>query len=359
MGRNLLLNFADHGFSAAGYDKDQAQVNALVRASDGKNSYATCDLAEFIGRLQNPRNIILLVPAGKVVDSVIAELLPYLAADDLIIDSGNSYYKDTDIRSSELKAKRIHFLGMGISGGEEGARHGPSLMPGGPQAVYERVRPALEAVAAKVNGVPCVTWLGPGSAGHFVKMVHNGMEYGLMQLLTEAYDLMKRGLGMDDDEMGSVFKEWNTEELNGYLMEITGNIFSKRDRETGKRLIDEILDVARQKGTGMWTSQSAMELHVPVPTIDIAVAMRDLSVFEAERTQASALYPDPDSRITVDRDNFPRAIERGGLRRVRHYLCARHGFVVRRFKKLWLQPQAGIHRPHLARRMHHPGRFVG
>jgi 6-phosphogluconate dehydrogenase len=183
------------------------------------------------------------------------------------------------LRAGKLADQGIHFLGVGVSGGEEGARHGPSIMPGGPKEVYERIRPIFESAAAKVNGNPCVTWLGPGSAGHFVKMVHNGIEYGVMQLIAETYDLMKRGWGMNDDEVGEVYTSWNKGELNGYLVEITGHIFSKQDKKTGKRLIDEILDVARQKGTGMWTSQSAMELQVPIPTIDLAVAMRDLSVF--------------------------------------------------------------------------------
>jgi 6-phosphogluconate dehydrogenase len=193
---------------------------------------------------------------------------------------------------------------VGVSGGEEGARHGPSIMPGGPKEAYERVRPVFEAVAARVNGDPCVTWLGPGSAGHFVKMVHNGIEYAVMQLIAETYDLMKRGLGMNDDEMRETYAVWNKGELNGYLMEITSHIFAKRDEQTGKRLIDEILDVAKQKGTGMWTSQSAMELQVPIPTIDMAVAMRDLSVFAKEREEASRLLLRPIRRFEGDRNNF-------------------------------------------------------
>ena len=208
------------------------------------------------------------------------------------------------MRARNLAAKGIHFLGVGVSGGEEGARHGPSIMPGGPKEAYERVRPVFEAAAAKVNGDPCVTWLGPGSAGHFVKMVHNGIEYGVMQLIAETYDLMKRGLGLNDDEMHEVYALWNKGELNGYLVEITSHIFSKQDEKTGKRLIDEILDVAKQKGTGMWTSQSAMELQVPIPTIDLAVAMRDLSVFAKEREQASAIYQRSMRRFTGDRNTF-------------------------------------------------------
>jgi 6-phosphogluconate dehydrogenase len=247
---------------------------------------------------------MMLVPAGAPVDSVIKDVLPHLDKGDLIIDAGNSYFKDTDLRARNLAAKGIQFLGVGVSGGEEGARHGPSIMPGGPKEAYDRVRPIFEAAAAKVNGDPCVTWLGPGSAGHFVKMVHNGIEYGVMQLIAETYDLMKRGLGLSDDKLHDVFSAWNKGELNGYLVEITSQIFSKQDEKTGKRLIDEILDVAKQKGTGMWTSQSAMELQVPIPTIDLAVAMRDLSVFTKEREQASVIYPPSPPHFAGDLDIF-------------------------------------------------------
>jgi 6-phosphogluconate dehydrogenase len=304
MGRNLLLNMADHGFPVAGYDKDQAKVEALRKESAKRNICGAADIKEFIGLLRKPRAVMLLVPAGAPVDSVINDLLPHLEQGDLIIDGGNSYFKDTDVRVRNLAAKGIQFLGVGVSGGEEGARHGPSIMPGGPKAAYERVRPIFEAAAAKVNGDPCVTWLGPGSAGHFVKMVHNGIEYGVMQLITETYDLMKRGLGMNDDEVHEVYALWNQGELNGYLVEITSHIFSKQDEKTGQRLIDEILDVAKQKGTGMWTSQSAMELQVPIPTIDLAVAMRDLSGFAKEREQAGAIYQRPIRRFIGGRDTF-------------------------------------------------------
>jgi 6-phosphogluconate dehydrogenase len=247
---------------------------------------------------------MLLVPAGAPVDSVIKDVLPHLDKGDLIIDAGNSYFKDTDVRARNLAAKGIQFLGVGVSGGEEGARHGPSIMPGGPKEAYGRVRPVFEAVAAKVNGDPCVTWLGPGSAGHFVKMVHNGIEYAVMQLIAETYDLMKRGFALSDDQLREVFNAWNKGELNGYLMEITSHIFSKVDERTGQRLIDEILDVAKQKGTGMWTSQSAMELQVPIPTIDLAVAMRDLSVFAKERELASTIFQRSQRRLTGEHDRF-------------------------------------------------------
>ncbi len=304
MGRNLVLNMADHGFSVVGYDRESSQVEALRKEAVERNIRGAVNIHDFIALLRKPRAIMMLVPAGAPVDSVIRDLLPHLDRGDLIIDAGNSYFKDTDLRASSLTAKGIQFLGVGVSGGEEGARHGPSIMPGGPKEAYERVRSVFEAAAAKVNGEPCVTYLGPGSAGHFVKMVHNGIEYGVMQLIAEAYDLMKRSSGLNDDELHDVFSSWNKGELNGYLMEITSHIFSKKDEKTGKRMVDEILDVAKQKGTGMWTSQSAMELQVPIPTIDLAVAMRDLSVFAKERQQAGAIYQRSRRRSTSDREAF-------------------------------------------------------
>ena len=293
MGRNLLLNMADHGFSVAGYDNDPAKVEALRTEAHGRDIYCTGYLREFITSIRKPRAIILLVPAGAPVDMVINEMVPYLEKDDLIIDSGNSYFKDTNVRTIKLREKNIQFMGMGISGGEEGARKGASIMPGGSRKSYERIQPVLEAVAAKVNGEPCVACLGSLSAGHFVKMVHNGIEYGIMQLIAETYAVMKQGLGLSDEEIHNVYTSWNNTEVNSYLIEITGHIFGKVDDKTGKRLIDEILDVARQKGTGMWTSQSAMELQVPIPTIDMAVAMRDLSTFEKQRSSANSIYQRP------------------------------------------------------------------
>jgi 6-phosphogluconate dehydrogenase len=304
MGRNLLLNMADHGHSVAGYDKDAAKVAALRQEAENRDIGGAADIKEFIALLRKPRAVMMLVPAGPPVDSVINDLLAHLQPGDLIIDAGNSFFKDTDVRLRNLATKAIQFLGVGVSGGEEGARHGPSIMPGGPKEAYERVRSVLEAVAARVSGDPCVTYLGPGSAGHFVKMVHNGIEYGVMQLIAETYDLMKRGLGLNDDQLRDVYSKWNNGELNGYLMEISSHIFGKVDGTTGRRLIDEILAVAKQKGTGMWTSQSAMELQVPIPTIDLAVAMRDLSVFVKEREQSSAIYQRSIRQFNNDRDTF-------------------------------------------------------
>lgn len=309
MGRNLMLNMADHGFSVAGYDNNTAQVATLQQESGERKISCTSDIGAFVNLLRSPRTIMVLVPAGAPVDSVIKDLIPHLQAGDLIIDGGNSYFKDTDVRGRDLAGQGIQFMGMGVSGGEEGARRGPSLMPGGPKESYARVQAIFEAAAAKVNGEPCVSWLGPASTGHFVKMVHNGIEYGLMQLIAEAYDLMKRGLGLTNDELQGIFSIWNQGELNGYLMEITAEIFAKKDDKTDKRLIDEILDVARQKGTGMWTSQSAMELQVPIPTIDVAVAMRDLSVFEGERKQVSQIYKVGSGPFKGDRKVFLSQLE--------------------------------------------------
>jgi 6-phosphogluconate dehydrogenase len=303
MGRNLLLNMADHGFIVAGYDKDKDKVESLQKESKEHTSvHGAENVTTFINLLQKPRAIMLLVPAGAPVDSVIHDLLPHLEAGDLIIDAGNSHFTDTDNRAVNLKEKGIRFLGVGISGGEEGARRGPSIMPGGPKEAYEQVRPLFEAIAASVNGDPCVAYLGPHSSGHYVKMVHNGIEYGIMQLIAETYDLMKRGLGLSNDQLCDVYNTWNNGELNSYLIEITSHIFSKMDGN--KQLIDEIVGVAKQNGTGMWTSQSAMALQIPTPTIDSAVSMRDLSVLVSQREEADTLYKRPIKTITTNTNQF-------------------------------------------------------
>jgi len=304
MGRNLLLNMAEHGYAVAGYDTDLEKVQALKTEGQGHDIQGAKSIEELVKLLSVPRTIILLVPAGPPVDAVIQELLRYLQPGDLIIDGGNSHFVDTGRRQKMLSDKRIDFLGVGISGGEYGARHGPSLMPGGTRQAFEKVKPIFEAVAAKVNGEPCVTYLGPGSAGHYVKMVHNGIEYGLIELIAESYDLMKRGLDLNDDQLHNIFAFWNQGELQSYLIEITANIFRQPDEKTGKRLIDVILDQARQKGTGTWTSEDAMELRVPIPTIDIAVSMRDLSDFRPERAAASQCLPGPSALLQVNRKSF-------------------------------------------------------
>ncbi len=314
MGCNLLLNMSDNGYSVAGYDTNKSKADALNNQAEGRKIVATTDIKEFIASLKKPRSIMMLVPAGSPVDAVIQDLLPHLDKGDLIIDAGNSYYKDTDVRERDLGLKGIDFIGVGVSGGEEGARHGPSMMPGGPKPAYDRISKVLEAVSAKVNGDPCVTYLGPRSAGHFVKMVHNGIEYAIMQVLAESYDLMKRGLGMSDDELAEVYTEWDEHgDLNGYLMEITSHIFSKVDDKTGNRLIDMIKAVAKQKGTGMWTSQTAMSLVIPTPTIDIAVSMRDISGYADEREQADNLYHQEIRAYHGDKKQFIEHLRRAVL----------------------------------------------
>lgn len=293
MGQNLLLNMADSNYAVAGYDKDQAKVDLLNEIARDSSVSGQYDAESFVTVLKKPRVIILLVPAGPIVDAVIDEFLPLLDPGDILIDGGNSHFSDTDRRIRELSNHQIQFVGMGISGGAEGARKGPSMMPGGPRETWERVRSVFEATAAKVNGEPCVAYMGAGSSGHYVKMVHNGIEYGLMELIAEAYDFMKRVLQMDNDEIGATFEAWNNDRLNSYLIEITAEIFHQKDEFGEGDLIDMIRDESRQKGTGKWTSQDAMNLQVPVPGIDLAVAMRDLSGYKPEREQASQKLAGP------------------------------------------------------------------
>ena len=288
MGRNLLLNMADQKHAVAGLDLDTEKVLSLTQEADSEHHIkATTEVKEFVELLKQPRAIMILVPAGKPVDTVIQSLLPYIDKGDILIDGGNTYFTDTDRRFTELSAKGIHFFGMGISGGEKGARFGPSLMPGGNKEAYERLRPIFESIAAKVGGEPCVEYLGNGSAGNYVKMAHNGIEYGIMQLISEIYDLMKRGYGLDDTTIQKVFEEWNDTELQSYLIEITGQILKKTDTD-GQKLINVISDWAKSKGTGKWTSQNGMDLEVPLPTIDAAVSMRNMSKNKPERIEASA-----------------------------------------------------------------------
>ncbi|MEZ5344619.1 MAG: NADP-dependent phosphogluconate dehydrogenase [Pyrinomonadaceae bacterium] len=287
MGRNFLLNVAENGFRSVGYDLDSEKVTALNEEGKEFDTHGVNTLPEFIDALETPRRIMLLVPAGKIVDSVMDELKPHLEPGDLIIDGGNSHFPDTERREKELNAIGLEFLGVGVSGGAEGARRGPSIMIGGKKEAYELVRPILEGVSAKVNGEPCAAHVGNGSAGHFVKMVHNGIEYGLMQLISETYDLLKRGFGMDNGEMADHFEKWNKAELNSFLIEITEKILRRSDPDTGEPLLDKILDTAGQKGTGKWTSQAAMDLGIPIPTIDSAVSMRQISAQKSERIEAA------------------------------------------------------------------------
>jgi len=294
MGQNFILNVADNGFSAYGNDLDHEKTNALIAlGGDTKKVNASTDVATFINALATPRKIMLLVPAGKVVDIVIESLLPHLDKEDIIIDGGNSFFTDTDRRESYLLEKGIFFFGAGVSGGAKGARKGPSIMPGGNKEAYLHVKPIFEAVSAKYNEEPCVAYLGPKSAGNYVKMVHNGIEYGLMQLTSEIYDVLKKGGDFSNDALKSTFGKWNEGRLQSFLVQITSEIFSQKDDLGEGALVDKILDKAKQKGTGKWTSQNAMDLGIPVPSIDIAVSMREISALKEERVAADLLYDRP------------------------------------------------------------------
>ena len=304
MGRNLVLNMANHGFAVAGYDKDKEKVKELKVEGQDKSVYGFDDIEDFINSLAQPKTVMILVPAGQPVDSVIDDVLPFLSEDDILIDGGNSHYKDTDLRAKKLAKKKIHYLGTGISGGEHGARFGPSIMPGGPVEAYEQIRDIFEAVAACVDNTPCVTWLGPGSAGHYVKMVHNGIEYALMQLIAETYDIMSQLLGFSCERLSQIYEKWNDGPLNSYLIKITSDIFHKIDKKSHKHLVEVILDEAHQKGTGAWSSESALELQVAVPTIDTAVQMRYLSGYKNLRREESKLLKGPLSVLKTEPDSL-------------------------------------------------------
>jgi 6-phosphogluconate dehydrogenase len=317
MGRNLVLNMADHGFSVAVYNRTSEKTREFMEKEAGARPIRPgTSLSEFVGLLRRPRAIVLMIPAGRAVDEIIGELLPLLEPNDLIIDAGNSFFSDTDRREQTLAKKGILYMGLGISGGGSGARFGPSLMSGGSPRAYERVGPILEAIAARVNGSACVTHLGKGSAGHYVKMVHNGIEYGLMQLIAETYHLLKQGLGLNNDELSRTFARWNQTELQSYLLEITARIFLQEDDRGPGRQIDSILDQAGQKGTGLWTSASALELQVPIPTIDLAEMMRDLSGYGQERLTLGRIFGGSTSLFHGDQEGFISCLGRalyGGM----------------------------------------------
>jgi 6-phosphogluconate dehydrogenase len=305
MGSNLLLNIADNGFKVVGYDTNPVKTAALESsATKGTMVKGVNTLHEMLALLQKPRKIMMLVPAGNPVDSVIADLAPLIEPGDLIIDGGNSHYTDTIKRISTLKDKNINFMGIGISGGEQGARLGPSIMPGGDQEAYKHLEPILQAIAAKVNNRPCVGYLGKSAAGHYVKMVHNGIEYAIMQLISECYDLLHNGLGLNNDELHEVFGQWNNGEMKSFLLEITSDVFLQKDEKSDARLIDMILDKAGAKGTGKWTSQEGLDLSMPIPSIDMAVMMRNLSSLKEERVKASALYNSSLQHLDISKDEF-------------------------------------------------------
>lgn len=291
MGKNLALNIESRGYSVALFNRTSTKTTAVVKEHPDKNFKATYTIEEFVEAVEKPRRILLMVKAGPATDATIQELLPHLDKGDILIDGGNTFFKDTIRRNEELANSGINFIGTGVSGGEEGALKGPSIMPGGQKEAYELVAPILEQISAKAeDGVPCVTYIGPNGAGHYVKMVHNGIEYGDMQLIAESYDLMKNILGLSVEEMADIFNEWNKGELDSYLIEITADILTRKDDEgTGKPIVDVIMDAAGNKGTGKWTSQSALDLGVPLPLITESVFARYISTYKKERVQASKI----------------------------------------------------------------------
>ncbi len=300
MGYMLALNMERNGFRVAGYDLDAAKVQAFGAQSAQKNLIPCSTLDEFLSLLEKPRRIMLMVPAGKAVDAAIAGIKDALELGDLLIDGGNTHFPDTERRSKELESQGIVYIGTGVSGGESGALWGPSIMPGGQKEAWELVKPIFEAISAKVDGEACVSHIGPRGAGHYVKMVHNGIEYGDMQLIAEAYDILHRGLGLSNAELHEVFAEWNRGELESYLIEITADIFAKMDPDSDQAIVDLILDEAAQKGTGKWTSQNSLDLGAPTPTINAAVESRIISAYKNERIAASKVLSGPASKISID-----------------------------------------------------------
>ncbi|WP_456266863.1 MULTISPECIES: NADP-dependent phosphogluconate dehydrogenase [unclassified Bacillus (in: firmicutes)] len=294
MGKNLALNIESRGFSVSVYNRSSSKTEEFLQEAEGKNVVGTYSIEEFVQSLETPRKILLMVKAGAATDATIQSLLPHLEKGDILIDGGNTYYKDTQRRNQELAESGIHFIGTGVSGGEEGALKGPSIMPGGQKEAHELVKPILEAISAKVDGEPCTTYIGPDGAGHYVKMVHNGIEYGDMQLISESYFILKHVAGLSAGELHEVFSEWNKGELDSYLIEITADIFTKVDEETNQPLVDVILDKAGQKGTGKWTSQSSLDLGVPLPIITESVFARYISAMKDERVEASQLIKGPE-----------------------------------------------------------------
>jgi 6-phosphogluconate dehydrogenase len=302
MGENLALNIEEKGFPIAVFNRTVSKVDDFIARNPGKQLIGTHSIEEFIASLERPRRIIVMVKAGAPVDEQMAHLRPLLEPGDIFIDGGNSWFLDTERRSKEFAEHGLNYVGMGVSGGEEGARKGPSLMPGGSQEAYEALAPMLTKIAAQVDDGPCVSHIGPGGAGHYVKMIHNGIEYGDMQLIAEAYDILSRVGGFSAAELHDIFAEWNAGELQSFLIEITRDIFAKKDAETGKPLVELILDTAGQKGTGKWTSQNALDLGAAIPTINAAVEARLISALKAERVAASQVLRGPDpSSVQVDR----------------------------------------------------------
>ncbi len=308
MGQNLVLNMERNGYTVAVHNRTAQTMRDFVAAHPGKKLVACENLADFVAALERPRKIMVMVKAGAPVDGVIDGLIPLLDQGDLIIDGGNSFFQDTERRSKELEAKGLIFIGTGVSGGEEGALKGPSIMPGGQPEAYTLVKDIFTAMSAKVDGEPCVTYIGPRGAGHYVKTIHNGIEYGDMQIIAEAYDVLRRALNLSAKELHDIFSEWNKGELQSYLIEITADIFTKTDDETGKPLVDLILDEAQQKGTGKWTSQNAFDIGVPIPTINAAVESRIISSIKSERVKASKVLSGPETKFSGDKQHLINAV---------------------------------------------------
>jgi len=290
MGQNLALNLEEHGESVAVWNREGSRTKSFVAAHPGRRIVGSAELERFVASLERPRRILMMIKAGDAVDEMLERIAPLVEPGDIIIDGGNSYFQDTRRREQAMRARGLNFFGMGVSGGEEGARHGPSLMPGGAEEAYRHVAATLESIAARSEFGPCVTYVGGDGAGHFVKMVHNGIEYGDMQLIAEAYDLMRGGLGLTDPEMAEVFAGWNRGPLASYLVEISAEVLRAVDPETGRPMVDLVLDKAGQKGTGKWTAQVALDLGVPVPTISAALDGRALSSMKEERVEAARRY---------------------------------------------------------------------
>jgi 6-phosphogluconate dehydrogenase len=309
MGQNLVLNMADHGFSVAVFNRTTSKVDEFMKGEAAGKSIVGChSLQELVDNLSSPRKIMMMVKAGPAVDDLIAELTPLLSPGDILIDGGNTYFPDSNRRTKSVEESGLHFIGTGVSGGEEGARIGPSIMPGGTEKAWPAVKPILQKISAKVgpnNDIPCCEWVGPAGAGHYVKMVHNGIEYGDMQLICEAYFILKEALGLTNQELYRVFDAWNKTELDSYLIEITRDIFTVIDPDTNEALVDKILDTAQQKGTGKWMSQHALDLGVPTTLITEAVYARALSALKQGRVRASKILKGPlDKKYTGDRDKF-------------------------------------------------------
>ncbi len=356
MGANLARNIESRGFAVVGYDVDAAKTTAFLDGpASGTQIVGARTPEELAEALERPRRVLIMVPAGKPVDSVIAHLQPHLEPGDILIDGGNSYFADTDRRTDALAAAGLHFVGTGVSGGEEGALRGPAIMPGGSREGWDRIAPIFRAIAAKADdGEPCVEYMGPRGAGHYVKMVHNGIEYGDMQLIAEAYDLLHRGAGVPVTELAGIFAEWNRGDLRSYLIEITARIFETMDPDSGRPIVDVILDEAQQKGTGKWMSQNAFDVGAPIPTVNAAVEARLISALKTERRGREPRAPGSTRPVHRQPPRPRRADAPGAVREQDHLVCAGHGPPPGGVGRVPLRHSARRCREDLARRLHHP-----